>query len=66
MSYGDYALEHEILAWISDPESGVGNVRSDVLNRLWWLFKDHDITLPYPQRDVHIRTRPPEDTAPLL
>ena len=68
MSYGDYALEHEILAWISDPESGVGNVRSDVLNRLWWLFKEHDITLPYPQRDVHIRTapHPPKDTSPPL
>jgi small-conductance mechanosensitive channel len=56
--FGDNSVDHEILAWISDPESGVGNVRSDVLNRLWWLFKEHDIGLPYPQRDVHIKSIP--------
>ncbi len=58
MSFGEHSLQHEILAWISDPESGVGNVRSDVLNRLWFLFKDHGIGLPYPQRDIHIRSLP--------
>ncbi|WP_267433715.1 mechanosensitive ion channel domain-containing protein [Sphingomonas sp. GM_Shp_1] len=58
MSFGDCALQHEILAWISDPESGVGNVRSDVLNRLWFLFKEHGVGLPYPQRDIHIRSLP--------
>jgi small-conductance mechanosensitive channel len=55
-AFGDSAVEHEILAWISDPESGVGGVRSDVLNRLWWLFKEHGITIPFPQRDLHIRS----------
>jgi small-conductance mechanosensitive channel len=53
-AFGDNGVQHEILAWISDPESGVGNVRSDVLNRLWFLFKDNGIVLPFPQRDVHI------------
>ncbi len=54
-AFGDNAVEHEILAWISDPEGGVGNVRSDVLNRLWWLFKEHGIGIPFPQRDVTVR-----------
>jgi small-conductance mechanosensitive channel len=58
LAFGDNAVEHEILAWISDPEGGVGNVRSDVLNRLWWLFKEHGIGIPYPQRDVYIRSLP--------
>lgn len=53
-AFGESGVEHEIRVWISDPEGGVGNVRSDVLNRLWWLFKEHDIELPYPQRDVHL------------
>ena len=52
ISYGDYAVEHEILCWISDPEQGVGNVRSDVLNRLWDLFKANDITIPVPRREL--------------
>ncbi|WP_233150529.1 mechanosensitive ion channel family protein [Sphingomonas mollis] len=61
-SYGDYAVEHEILAWISDPEGGVGNVRSDVLNRLWWLLKDNGIDIPVPRRDIRIieRREPPD------
>jgi small-conductance mechanosensitive channel len=53
-AFGESAVQHEILVWISDPEGGVGNVRSDVLNRLWVLFKENAIELPFPQRDVHL------------
>jgi small-conductance mechanosensitive channel len=53
-AFGDNGVEHEILVWISDPEDGVGNVRSDVLNRLWFLFKDNGIEIPFPQRDVRV------------
>ncbi|MBC9034213.1 mechanosensitive ion channel [Sphingomonas sp. JC676] len=54
MAFGENGVEHEILAWINDPESGVGNVRSDVLNRLWCLFKENGITVPLPQREVRM------------
>jgi small-conductance mechanosensitive channel len=57
-AFGQSGVEHEILVWISDPESGVGSVRSDVLNRVWWLFKEHGIEIPYPQRELHIRSHP--------
>jgi small-conductance mechanosensitive channel len=64
--FGDNAVEHDILVWISDAEQGVGNVKSAVLNRLWDLFKAHDIGIPFPQRDVHIRSMvagsPPQGT----
>ena len=52
--FGESGVQHEILVWISDPEGGVGSVRSDVLNRLWVLFKENAIELPFPQRDVHL------------
>nr|WP_315379519.1 mechanosensitive ion channel domain-containing protein [uncultured Sphingomonas sp.] len=52
---GENGAAHDILVWISDPESGVGNVRSDVLNRLWKLFGEHGITVPAPRRDVRVR-----------
>ena len=52
--YGDNSVDHEILAWIADPEAGVGNVKSDVLGRLWHLFRDHGVTIPFPQRVVHM------------
>lgn len=58
--FGDFRIDHDILVWISDPESGVGNVKSDVLGRLWQLFKDHGIIVPYPQRVIHrVPDQPP-------
>lgn len=56
--FGNDGVMHEILAWISDPESGVGNVKSDVLNRLWWLFKDAGIEIPFAQRDIYVKSWP--------
>lgn len=58
---GERGFEHEILAWISDPEGGVGNVKSDVLNRLWWLFRESGVEVPFPQRDVRVRMEPAGD-----
>ncbi|WP_336974439.1 mechanosensitive ion channel family protein [Sphingobium aromaticiconvertens] len=52
-SFGESRVEHDILVWISDPEGGVGNVKSDVLGRVWQLFRDNGIVIPYPQRVVH-------------
>jgi small-conductance mechanosensitive channel len=57
-AFGDNAVEHEILVWISDPEAGVGNVRSEILNRLWVLFKENGIDIPFPQRTVQIKEWP--------
>lgn len=57
-AFGNDGVEHEILAWISDPESGVGNVRSDVLNRLWWKFKEAGVSIPFAQRDIYVKEWP--------
>ena len=54
VDFGDYALQHEIRLWVSDPEGGIGNVKGDVLKRLWKLFGEHGISVPVPQRDVRI------------
>ncbi|MFZ2980206.1 MAG: mechanosensitive ion channel domain-containing protein, partial [Sphingobium sp.] len=58
LAYGERGLEHDIMVWIIDPEQGVGNVQSDILNRLWELFRANGIGLPYPQRDVHLHGEP--------
>ncbi|HYD38318.1 MAG TPA: mechanosensitive ion channel domain-containing protein [Allosphingosinicella sp.] len=57
-AFGDSGVEHEILVWIGDPEQGVGSVRSEILNRVWTLFRENGIALPNPQRDLHIRDWP--------
>lgn len=53
--YGDSSVNFTIHCWINDPEEGIGNVRSEVLKNLWWLFKDHGIEIPFPQRDINLR-----------
>jgi small-conductance mechanosensitive channel len=57
-AFGDNAVEFEIQFWIKDPEEGLGNVRSDVLKRLWHLFKEHGVEIPYPQRDIRVKEWP--------
>ncbi len=57
-AFGESSVDHEIQVWIADPEEGVGNVRSEILNRLWVLFKENNIEIPFPQRDVRIRSGP--------
>jgi small-conductance mechanosensitive channel len=59
-AFGENRVEHDILVWISDPESGIGSVKSDVLGRLWLLFREHGIAIPYPQRVIHT----PRDVTP--
>jgi small-conductance mechanosensitive channel len=41
--------------WIQDPEHGVTNLRGDCLLALWDKFKQHDIQIPYPHREVLLR-----------
>ncbi len=57
-AFGDSAIQFEIQLWIDDPEAGVGNIRSDVLKRIWGLFGEHGVHLPFPQRDLHIKDWP--------
>ncbi|WP_373486441.1 mechanosensitive ion channel family protein [Blastomonas sp.] len=56
--FGDNSVNWEIRAWISDPEGGMGNIRGDVLMRVWNLFKENDIEIPFPQRDIYIKELP--------
>lgn len=54
-AYGDSSVNFTIHCWITDPEEGVGNVRSEVLKKLWWLFQERGIEIPFPQRDINFR-----------
>jgi small-conductance mechanosensitive channel len=56
--FGESALEFEIRVWIADPEGGLGAVRSDILERLFALFREHAIQIPFPQRDIRVREWP--------
>jgi small-conductance mechanosensitive channel len=56
MGFGDSSVDFEIRFWIQDPEGGLANIRSDVYMRVWQLFKENNIEIPFPQRDLHLRS----------
>jgi small-conductance mechanosensitive channel len=53
--FGDNSVDLEIRFWISDPNNGLSNLKSLVLLGIWEKFHEHDIEIPYPQRDLHIK-----------
>lgn len=55
MAFADNGITLELRFWIQDPEDGINNVRSDLHLEIWDLFKEAGITIPYPQRDVHMK-----------
>ncbi len=59
VAFGDSSVDLELGAWINDPINGVKNVQSDILLNIWDAFHEQGIDIPYPQRDIHIRTMPP-------
>ncbi len=54
LRFGDNGMELELRLWIRDPERGIGGIKSQVNLGIWRLFKAHGITIPFPQRDVHL------------
>jgi small-conductance mechanosensitive channel len=52
MHFSDSGIELELRFWISDPQEGVNNVRSEVNRAIWRLFKQHQITIPVAQREI--------------
>ncbi|AFM25176.1 mechanosensitive ion channel family protein [Desulfomonile tiedjei] len=53
--FGDSALDLELLCWIDPPE-----LRGRIIHQLSWAiheeFRKQGIEIPFPQRDIHIRT----------
>jgi small-conductance mechanosensitive channel len=56
IEFGESSLKLQLRFWIGDAQNGVQNVKSDVLLQIWDRFKQNGICVPYPQRDVHLRS----------
>ena len=57
--FGDSSVDLELRFWINDPMNGRANVQSEILLKVWDKFHQHDIEIPYPQRDLHVRSVDP-------
>ena len=55
-AFGDSSLDFVLRFWINDPREGLTNVRGQVLLALWDTFKEHGIGIPFPHREIIMRT----------
>ncbi len=52
-SYGDFSITYRIKFWLND-YSRHFVIESDVFSNIWYIFKRHGITIPFPIRTVHL------------
>jgi len=52
--YGDSSVNFLLLFWVDDVTEGRYKPQSDVMFSIWEKFKENDISIPFPQRDVHL------------
>ncbi len=58
MSFGDSAWNMRLLAWVEDPQ-GRRQIQSDINCAIVKKFRKNGVEIPFPQRDLHVRTSVP-------
>ena len=54
VGFGDSSVDYILRFWIRDPTGGLTNIRGNVFLALWDTFKENDISIPFPQREVKL------------
>ncbi len=58
-AFGDSSLNFELRVWLADVAKRVGT-RSDLLQAIDARFRREEIEIPFPQRDLHLRSADPQ------
>ncbi|AXX96512.1 mechanosensitive ion channel family protein [Profundibacter amoris] len=58
VGFGDSSVDYILRFWITDPTGGLTNIRGNVFLALWDTFKENDISIPFPQREVKLLEEP--------
>ena len=58
--FGDSSLDFELLGWIAQPADR-GRVQHELNCAVYKAFISEKIEIPFPQRDLHVRTMPQQD-----
>jgi small-conductance mechanosensitive channel len=56
--FGDNSVNLELRVWLNDPQNGIGSLKSELLWGIWRRFHEHGVELPFPQRDVYLKSIP--------
>lgn len=54
VGFGDNSVDYLLRFWIQDPTGGLTNIRGNVYLALWDVFKENNISIPFPQREVKL------------
>ncbi len=54
-NFGDSSWDMKLLAWINDP-TRIYNVQSELNCAIVHAFRENNIEIPFPQRDLHVRS----------
>lgn len=55
-NFGNSSVDFIIMFWIDDITKGRWNAQSEVMFDLWNRLKEHNIEIPFPQQDLHIKS----------
>jgi len=55
LGFGDSSLDFELRVWIAQPNKQV-LVKSELYFKIEALFRERNIEIPFPQRDLHLRS----------
>ncbi|MEN9659394.1 MAG: hypothetical protein RL571_2859 [Pseudomonadota bacterium] len=66
-AFADNGINLVLGFWLADPENGQLSLRSSLNLKIWRLFQEHKIEIPYPRREVTLLNpaamQPPIDAA---
>ena len=55
-AFGESSIDFKLRFWIVDPQQGLTNIRGTVMLALWDAFKENNIQIPFPHREVIMKT----------
>lgn len=55
-NFGDSSVDFVLHFWVADVTQGRWKPQSDVMFNIWHKFKKNKIEIPFPQRDLHLKT----------
>lgn len=62
MDFAESGMNLQLRVWIADMENGTASVKSEINLAIWRAFKANNITMPFPQRDLHLKSGWPPAT----
>ena len=56
----DFSITYDLKFWIDDYKN-VDQIENEIRTRIWYAFKRNNIHIPFPIRNIYMRTVPPEE-----